>query len=80
MKDLFPILKTLPTDFQPYGDRDRDTDWGPDCSCNCKHYIRLEGPHNPDWGVCTNPVSPRVAQLTWEHQGCHNWEEGEEGY
>ena len=74
---LWNILKTLPSDFKPYGNRDRDMDWGPDCSCQCKHFQPLQGKMGSDWGVCTNPHSPRAAQLTWEHQGCWQWE-GEE--
>jgi hypothetical protein len=28
-----------------------------------------------DWGVCVNPVSPRVGLLTFEHQGCPQFEQ-----
>jgi hypothetical protein len=27
-----------------------------------------------DWGVCANPASPRVGLLTFEHQGCPQYE------
>jgi hypothetical protein len=30
-----------------------------------------------DWGVCTNPRSPRAGLLTWEHMGCPEYEPGE---
>lgn len=71
---LFNIIKTLPTDFAPYGSRDRDADWGPDCSCDCRWFAPLKDqPY--DYGVCTNPASPRAGLLTFEHQGCYNHEE-----
>ena len=41
-----------------------------DCSCGCKHYVTLAGALGADWGVCTNPWSPRAGLLTFEHQGC----------
>ena len=71
---MFNIIKILPTDFEPYGNRNRDTDWGPDCSCGCKWFATLESkPY--DYGVCTNPGSPRAGLLTFEHQGCKQFEE-----
>ncbi len=73
-KHLLTIMPRLPTDFEPYGERSRDTDWGPDCSCGCKHFIPLEGELRYDWGVCVNPDSPRVGLLTFEHQGCKQFE------
>lgn len=73
-KHLLTIMPRLPTDFEPYGQRSRDTDWGPDCSCGCKHFIPLEGELRYDWGVCVNPDSPRVGLLTFEHQGCKQFE------
>jgi len=79
-KHLLSIMKRLPSDFEPYGDRSRDTDWGPDCSCGCKHYLTLEGKLGADWGVCANPASPRVGLLTFEHQGCREYEDSEEDY
>jgi len=27
-----------------------------------------------DWGVCSNPRSPRCGLLTFEHQGCWEFE------
>jgi len=40
---LLKLAKRLPTDFAPYSDRDRDGDWGPDCSCGCRHFLPLNG-------------------------------------
>ncbi|MBO0862271.1 MAG: DUF3027 domain-containing protein [Chloracidobacterium sp.] len=45
-----------------------------DCSCGCRHYAPLEGKEGADWGVCTNPRSPRAGLLTFEHQGCEYFE------
>jgi hypothetical protein len=73
---LWAVLRRLPSDFQPYGERDREDDWGPDCSCGCRWYVPLQGDLAADWGVCTNPESPRAGLLTWEHQGCHQFQEG----
>jgi hypothetical protein len=30
----------------------------------------LLGDLQTDWGVCTNPKSPRAGLLTFEHMGC----------
>ena len=38
---LLQMLQYLPSDFQPYGARSRDDDWGPDCSCGCKYFLPL---------------------------------------
>ena len=63
---LHAVCIRLPTDFEPYGNRIRT---GPDCSCGCKWYLKLEAqPY--DWGACSNPQSPRCGLLTFEHQGC----------
>ncbi|MGH2413027.1 MAG: DUF3027 domain-containing protein [Microcystaceae cyanobacterium] len=67
---LLSLVKKLPSDFEPYGNRSRDEDWGPNCSCGCKYFIPLEGLLGMDWGVCANPKSPRAGLLTFEHQGC----------
>jgi hypothetical protein len=71
---LQQILIKLPSDFEPYGQRSRETDFGPDCSCGCKHFVKLNGALGSDWGVCANKNSPRKALLTWEHQGCNQFE------
>lgn len=70
---LLRVVKHLPTDYRPYGKRDR-TDGVGDCSCGCKHYAKLEGGLQFDWGVCVNPRSPRFGLLTFEHQGCPKFE------
>ena len=74
---LCGIVKNRPSDFEPYGNRSRTEDWGPDCSCGCKHFLPLEGELRSDWGVYSNPASPRVGLLTFEHQGCREFEEDE---
>jgi hypothetical protein len=40
------------------------------CSCQCYFYHPLRGDRGMDWGVCTNPKSPRAGLLTFEHMGC----------
>jgi hypothetical protein len=70
---LHRLCKHLPSDFEPYGKRSRDDDWGPDCSCGCKYFQYLQG--NADWGVCCNPKSPRAGMLTFEHMGCKHFVE-----
>jgi hypothetical protein len=76
-KHLWTIVQQLPSDFEPSGSRDRDEDWGPDCSCGCKYFLPLEGQLGMDWGVCANPASPRASLLTFEHQGCKAFEADE---
>jgi hypothetical protein len=41
-----------------------------DCSSGCYFFHRLLGDLQADWGVCTNPQSPRAGLLTFEHMGC----------
>jgi hypothetical protein len=77
-EELWRIVKKLPSDFEPYGQRNRDTDYGPDCSCGCIHFVKLEGALGFDWGVCANPRSPRAGLLTFEHMGCKEFEGEEE--
>lgn len=72
---LHALCVRLPTDFEPFGQRSREEEWGPDCSCGCLHFRSLED--HSDWGVCSNPKSPRAGLLTFEHQGCHEFEEDE---
>lgn len=74
---LHTLCAHLPTDFEPWGQRSREEDWGPDCSCGCRHFLALEMPLGADWGVCANPQSPRAGMLTFEHQGCREFEEDE---
>jgi hypothetical protein len=63
---LHAVCIRLPTDYEPYGYRIRT---GPDCSCGCTWFMPLQV-HPMDWGVCSNPQSPRCGLLTFEHQGC----------
>src|SRR3990172_6130995 len=70
-QQLHSICRHLPTDFEPYGKRVRT---GPDCSCGCRHFLKLPGELAFDWGVCLNPRSPRSGLLTFEHQGCEHFE------
>lgn len=72
---LWTLCRKLPSDFAPYGERDRDTaEPCADCSCGCRHFIPLEGELGNDWGVCANTNSPRAGLLTFEHQGCPQFE------
>ena len=73
---LHSLCVHLPTDFEPWGRRSRE-EWGPDCSCGCRHFLELKRPLGADWGVCSNPKSPRAGLLTFEHQGCREFEEDE---
>jgi len=71
---LWTLVKRLPSDFEPYGQRDREEDEGPDCSCGCRHFHPLAGERAYDWGICTSPRSPRASLLTFEHMGCKGFE------
>ncbi len=73
---LLSIMPRLDTDFEPYGKRSRiEGDTIPmDCSCQCKHFQPLKSMPF-DWGVCTNKKSPRCGLLTFEHQGCSEYEQ-----
>jgi len=68
---LHSICRHLPSDFEPYGEKERD---GGDCSSGCKHFLKLPGKLGADWGICANHASPRVGLLTFEHQGCEKFE------
>ncbi len=70
---LLNLMRKLPSDFEPYGNRSRD-EGGADCSCGCRWFLKLEGDLRYDWGVCANPRSPRASLLTFEHQGCFEFE------
>src|SRR3954468_5076223 len=65
---LWLAVITRPLDFEPYGLRVRSVT--ADCSCGCKHFVKLEGDVGADWGVCINPESHRCGLLTFEHMGC----------
>jgi hypothetical protein len=69
-EQLWQIVSKLPTDFEPWGQREGD--FG-DCSCGCRWFFPLVV-MPLDWGVCANPASPRVGLLTFEHQGCPQFE------
>jgi hypothetical protein len=71
---LLEVVRKLPSDFEPLGERSREHEWGPDCSWGCRWYVRLEPALQRDWGVCRNPASPRCGLLTFEHQGCRQFE------
>jgi hypothetical protein len=72
---LLSVVKRLPSDFEPYGERARQ-DWlDRDCSCSCRWFIALEGDLQFDWGVCYNPQFPRCGLLPFEHQGCREFED-----
>ena len=71
--DLMKLVKRLDSDFEPYGKRSRSDD-GVDCSCECKHFLKLRSTLGSDWGVCANPNSPRAGLLTFEHQGCEQYD------
>jgi len=75
-KYLWTIVKCLDSDFEPYGSRNRDEDYGPDCSCGCYCFEPVRGPLGSDWGVCTNNKSPRCGLLTFEHMGCKEYYDG----
>lgn len=75
---LWKLVQKLPTDFTPYGQRNRETDYGSDCSCGCKYFHKLAGERGFDWGVCTNSISPRAGLLTFEHMGCREFESSED--
>jgi mRNA interferase MazF len=71
---LWTLVKKLPSDFEPYGQRDREEDEGLDCSCGCRYFHPLAGQRGYDWGICTSPRSPRAGLLTFEHMGCKEFE------
>jgi hypothetical protein len=72
---LWAATKLLPSDFEPYGERKRSGDvTHGDCSSNCRWFHILAGERGSDWGVCANPKSPRAGLLTFEHQGCPQYE------
>ena len=53
--------------------------YGSDCSCGCVHFHKLDGEAGMDWGVCTEPKSPRAGLLTFEHMGCKEYEDENQG-
>ena len=73
-KRLMELMKKSDKDYQPYGKRERESG---DCSMGCRHAVKLEGELGNDWVVCTNPRSHRSGLLTFEHQGCLEFESEE---
>lgn len=65
---LLHVLPRLETDFGPFGKVPQDGQ--PDCSNGCRHFVKLAYGAVDQWGVCSNPESPRAGMLTFEHQGC----------
>src|SRR5215469_17839674 len=74
---LLAIVARLPDDYQDFGTIERWADGreSPDCSMGCRWYVKLQGSLGLDWGVCTNARSHRCGLLTFEHQGCQQFEE-----
>jgi hypothetical protein len=71
-EQLWQIFRKLPTDFEPYGLIKRETIC--DCSAGRRWFQELAGRRGQERGVCTNPRSPRTGLLTFEHQGCQEFE------
>jgi hypothetical protein len=73
----FGLSRTLDSDFEPYGRRSRSEGNPADCSCGCHHFAPLAPASlSKDWGCCLNKKSPRAGLLTFEHQGCREFEYG----
>jgi hypothetical protein len=45
---LLKIVRTLETDYEPYGKVERDNS---DCSCGCRHFVKLAGDVGEEWGT-----------------------------
>jgi hypothetical protein len=71
---LLKIIRKLPSDFAPYGNRTRTTQRNSDCSCGCRWFQPLAGSLGADWGICAGPESARRGLLTFEHMGCPRFE------
>jgi hypothetical protein len=73
----FGLSRTLDSDFEPYGKRSRSDGNPADCSCACRYFVPLaQAALSKDWGCCLNRKSPRAGLLTFEHQGCREFEYG----
>lgn len=68
---LLRVLRKLDTDFKPFGKADPAES---DCGAGCRHLLGFTGEVGCEWGVCTNPASPRSGLLTFVHQGCAAFE------
>ena len=66
---LLKIVRTLETDYEPYGKVERDSS---DCSCGCRHFVKLAGDVGEEWGVCANPEAARAWLLTFSIKGAPN--------
>jgi hypothetical protein len=71
-EQLWHACQRKPGDYEPYGRRKRLT--ASDCSCGCLWFQTLSGKASKDWGACGNPRSHRAGLLTFEHQGCPEFE------
>jgi hypothetical protein len=77
---LWSVVRTDPKDYAPWGEnRDREeggdaSAYRGDCSSGCRYYHPLRGALGSDWGVCANEASHRRSLLTFEHQGCPQFE------
>ncbi|HEY3323497.1 MAG TPA: DUF3027 domain-containing protein [Planctomycetota bacterium] len=56
---------------------DYKEEWSAQQCCKCRFYLRLAGKLSPDWGVCSNPDSACDRTVMFEHDGCGQFEEGE---
>lgn len=73
----FGFSRTLDSDSEPYGRRSRYEGNPADCSCGCRYFAPLAPAGvSTDWGCCLNKKSPRGGLLTFEHQGCREFEYG----
>src|ERR1700734_2868302 len=72
-EQLWQIVVKLPTDVEPWGQREPGVVG--DCSCNCRWFLPLVA-NAAGLGSMCEPASPRVGLLTFEHQGCPQFEEG----
>jgi hypothetical protein len=75
-EQLWQVCQRKPGDYEPYGKRNRlmAGQIGGDCSGGCKWFHTLIGPASLDWGICGNAQSHRAGLLTFEHQGCPEFE------
>jgi hypothetical protein len=72
---MWRVVHQLPEDYESNGNTPRED--ASDCSCGCRYFIKLAGPLGMDWGICANPASHRAGLLTFEHQGCLAFEDGD---
>lgn len=75
---LLQVVPQMPQDYPDFGTCPRESEdgatWYADCSAGCRWYITFPAPLGYDWGCCTNPRSHRCGLLTFEHQGCPQFE------